>query len=100
MQRHKTPPKFIQQAEQEIQSRQVQAREQRQNLKNVLSSAGAVPWLGIKRMVMCHPLSSDVLESVQAQLTSVESHLENCLASREKIDRIKKRDAVLGEIAT
>lgn len=36
----KTPPKFIQQAEQEIQVRQIQAREQRQKLKNVLSSAG------------------------------------------------------------
>lgn len=54
--------------------------------------------LGIETIERTILPSASALESLTARLASVESRLEDCLASREKIDRIERQvEEVLGE---
>lgn len=56
--------------------------------------------LGIERMERTTYPSPEVLESLTERLASVELNLAECLASRERIERIEKQvEAVLGETA-
>lgn len=56
--------------------------------------------LGIETIERTTYPSKDALESLTERLVSVESRLAECLASRERIERIESRvEEVLGEIA-
>lgn len=56
--------------------------------------------LGIETMDRTTYLSPEALESLTERLASMELNLAECLASREKIERIEKQvEAVLGETA-
>lgn len=56
--------------------------------------------LGIERMDRTTTLNPEALESLTERLASVELNLAECLASRERIERIEARvEEVLGETA-
>lgn len=55
--------------------------------------------LGIETIERTTTLSPEVLESLTDRLASVELNLAECLASRERIERIESRvEEVLGEL--
>lgn len=54
--------------------------------------------LGIETMEPTYP-SSDALESLLARLANMELRLDDCLTSKERVDRIEQRvESVLGEM--